>query len=337
MLGKINIVKRKLTRGITSLIINPNPPEFRKGSIKKILVSRPNHRLGNLILVTPLLQELENSFPNCEIDIFVKGTLGPIVLKEYKSVNEIIELPKEHFKGLLNYIYNWFKLRKKRYDLAINAAPNSSSGRLSVKISRGKYKLFGAENVDYSEIDFNYAHIAKLPICCLRKAIGSQGPKIPTLNLKLSIEEINKGREILKGITKSDKKVISIFTYATGDKCHSKDWWKEFYQALKKEFPQYYVLEILPKENISQIDFVAPQFYSHDLREIGGVLANTEVFIGADSGMMHLAVGSNIPVVGLFNVSNINKYQPYGNKNVAVNTNEASINEVMGILSGILS
>lgn len=335
MLNKINVVKRKFTRSITSLIINPIPFEIKKDSIKTVLVSRPNHRLGNLILITPLLQELENTFPNCEIDVFVKGKLGSIVLKEYESVNEIIELPKDHFKELINYIYNWFKLRNKRYDLVINAAPNSSSGRISVKISRGKYKLFGDEND--SNGDANFSHISKLPISFLRKLTGNQGAEFPTLNLKLSVEEINTGRNILKEITQTDKKVISIFTYATGDKCHSKEWWKEFYQTLKKEFPQYFVLEILPKENISQIDFVAPQFYSNDLREIGGVLANTAVFIGADSGMMHLAVGSNIPVLGLFNVSNMNKYQPYGNKNVAVNTTEVSQNEIIKILKGILN
>jgi ADP-heptose:LPS heptosyltransferase len=36
-------------------------------------------------------------------------------------------------------------------------------------------------------------------------------------------------------------------------------------------------------------------FYSKDIREIGAVIANTEIFIGADSGIMHLASASLTP------------------------------------------
>jgi ADP-heptose:LPS heptosyltransferase len=43
-------------------------------------------------------------------------------------------------------------------------------------------------------------------------------------------------------------------------------------------------------ENVSQIAFKSPTFYSKDIREIGAVIANTEIFIGADSGIMHLLV-----------------------------------------------
>jgi hypothetical protein len=39
------------------------------------------------------------------------------------------------------------------------------------------------------------------------------------------------------------------------------------------------------RENVSQIAF-KPTFYSKDIREIGAVIANTEIFIGADSGII---------------------------------------------------
>ena len=38
-------------------------------AIKKILVCRPNHRLGSLLLLQPLVQELESTFPNSKIDL----------------------------------------------------------------------------------------------------------------------------------------------------------------------------------------------------------------------------------------------------------------------------
>ena len=53
-----------------------------------------------------------------------------------------------------------------------------------------------------------------------------------------------------------NKKTILIFTYATGSKCYSKDWWNSFYEKLKFRYnDSYNILEILPVENVSQIDF----------------------------------------------------------------------------------
>jgi heptosyltransferase-3 len=90
---------------------------------------------------------------------------------------------------------------------------------------------------------------------------------------------------------------------------------------LKKEYPDYNIFEVLPVENVSQINFQAPTFYSKDVREIGSVLSNVTVFVGADSGIMHLSSASKAPTVGLFSVSNLKKYEPYGNNSVGIDTN----------------
>jgi hypothetical protein len=42
-----------------------------------------------------------------------------------------------------------------------------------------------------------------------------------------------------------------------------------FFAALLQEFPDYNIIEILPVENVSQIEFKSPTFYSKDIREIG--------------------------------------------------------------------
>lgn len=313
---------------------------INKKEIKSILVTRPNHRLGNLLLITPLLQELENTFPTSKIDVFLKGGLGPIVLEEYQNIDRIIALPRDHFRQLPSYIVTWFRLRQKKYDLVINAVPHSSSGRLSTKLSRAHYKIFGDEVHNYQYITQNYTHIAKLPVCYLRHTLsGKQDPsttEIPILDLKLTSDELASGKEILTRLTHGSPKTLAIFTYATGDKCYPKSWWKEFYTALQHAFPNHFILEILPKENVSQIDFAAPTYYSKDLREICSVLANTSGFIGADSGMMHLAVASKIPVIGLFCITSPEKYQPYGQQNFAINTTETSIAESIQLIKNNL-
>lgn len=322
-----------LTGGIGDTKITPIT---EKVNIKTILICRPNHRLGNLLLITPLLDEIEKMFPTAKVDIFIKGGLGPIVLKEFKNVNKFISLPKNHFKQLHLYLLIWLKIPSKKYDLVINIDPHSSSGKISTKISRGKYKLYGIEEIEGKESRC-HKHMAKRPVFLLQNLFGYENINtISSLDLHLSESEKLQGKEKLQRTVLNNKPTISIFTYATGNKCYSKDWWMELYSGLQENFPQYNIIEILPKENVSQIDFSAKSFYSTEIREICSFISNTEIFIGADSGMMHLAVASGAPVAGLFSVTKTEVYEPYGQKNFALNTNELSISEIIKHVQSIL-
>ncbi|WP_029273211.1 glycosyltransferase family 9 protein [Flavobacterium sp. KJJ] len=343
-LKKVNVFRRSLMRNLTKNIGNSSISKsgpIDKNKIKKVLICRPNKRLGNLLLITPLIQEVTAAFPDCKIDLFVKGTLAPIVFENYTNIDKIIDLPKKPFKELIKYLKVWTLIRKQNYDMVINVDQNSSSGRLAVQFSSAKYKIFGdlPENVKLPYED--YEHIAKYPVYNLRYSlsqVGLEDKKEPValIDLKLSQDEIANGKKILNKIIDEQKKTIAIFTFATGEKCYGVDWWEEFYTALKKEYPDYNIFEVLPVENVSQINFQAPSFYSKDVREIGSVLANVDVFIGADSGIMHLASASKATTVGLFSGGNLKKYEPYGNNSIGVDTNTNKVSDFITIINSIL-
>lgn len=346
ILKRLNNIRKVVMPGITKNIGNTHfnklknlnePPE-----INKILVLRPNHRLGNLLLTTPLLEELQITFPNAEIVVLAKGFLGPIVFKNYTNVSKIMSLPKKPFKALINYARVWISVKSKKYDLVVNAVDGSSSGRLLTKFARAKFKIFGEFDQENQTNHDDRGHIAKNPIYNLRHYLHKIGLEknskpLPPLDLKLSHEELTTGKQILGDIIKNDKKTISIFTFATGSKCYSKEWWSVFYERLKVEFSDYNIVEVLPVENVSQIDFKAPTFYSKEIREIGAFIANTEVFIGADSGIMHLASASLTPTLGLFSITKIDMYKPYNNNSQAINTNESNLNDWIKIINATLA
>jgi ADP-heptose:LPS heptosyltransferase len=310
--------------------------------VDRILICRPNHRLGNQLLMTPLLQELGETFPWAQIDLLVKGKLGPIIFKNYSNVRNIIQLPSRPFSDIRKYLAGWIKIRKNRYDLVVNVVHHSSSGRIATKFANAKYRWFGDSKENFKTEYADYEHAAKEPVYSFREFLNALGLKkseksIATVNLKLSPAEITEGKKILDGLVTSEKETIGIFTYATGAKCHSQIWWEDFYRDLKNEFADYNILEVLPAENVSQISFKAPSYYSRDIREIASVIANMKVFIGADSGMMHLAVSSQTPTVGLFNVTNPTIFGPYGNKSLAVDTNIITNAECIRMIKAILT
>ena len=345
ILKTVNVYRRILTKSLTKNIGNSHRNKTidlsQKIEIKRVLITRPNHRLGNLLLITPLVQDVHVTFPDCKIDLFVKGGLTPIIFENYKNIDTIIELPKKPFNNLIAYFKVWVQLKTAKYDIVINVNKNSLSGRLSTQFANAKYKFFGPENTTLEAKYSDYGHIAKYPVYEFRRFLTELGfpentNSVPSLDLKLSANELAVGKKTVDEIVPAAKKTISIFTYATDDKCYSTAWWDDFYAALLQEFPDYNIIEILPVENVSQIDFKSPTFYSKDIRKIGAVIANTEVFIGADSGIMHLASASLTPTVGLFSRPNQVTYAPYNNDSTAINTNSSSTITSIKIIRDIL-
>lgn len=345
---KINIFRRKLTKSLTGNIGNPltSLSQLNKiedvSKIKKIIIIRPNHRLGNILLITPLVQEVQEIFPNASISFFVKGGVTPIIYQNYQNIDEYLILPKKHFKEFFTYIKSWFTLITKKYDLVINIDSGSSSGKLATKFSKSKYKFFGNEFDNLIEFSEEQRHFAKFPVYKLRNYIYSSNhdineKPIKELNLKLSEAELKHGKSQLNTIiSDSSKETIAIFTFATGSKCYDQTWWNEMYSKLVATFPNYNIIEVLPVENVSQINFKAPTFYSKDIREIAAFIANTKLFLGADSGMMHLACTTETAVIGLFSVTDVNKYSPFGKNKFAINTNEKSIDQCIEMIEKTL-
>ncbi len=328
---------------------NIGKSHFKKASknvevldIKRVLICRPNQRLGNLLLITPLVQEIVATFPDCKIDIVVKGNMAIQVFENFKNVDQLIILPKKPFKELIRYIKVWFSVRSKKYDLVINAVKDSSSGKLLTKMAKSKYKVFD-DFVEEQDVQFeDREHIAKNCIYNLRDYLKLIGHKqdsfgdMPKISLKLSKEEIANGKGVLENIVDTNKKTIAIFTFATGRKCYDPAWWSGFYEKLKIEYPDYNILEVLPIENVSQINFQAPIFYCKDIREIASLIENTALFIGADSGIMHLAASTDTPIVGLFSVTDQKKYGPYGSKNMPLETNTGNLTKWMEQIHKVL-
>ena len=340
-LVKINIIRRRLTKALTKGVGSTNAGAWdspiKDGEIKKILISRPNHRLGNLLLITPLIQEVQERFPNASIDLFVKGGLPFIIFKNYKNVVRILILPRKPFSDLSGYMKGWLRLLGRKYDLVINVDKNSSSGRLSTQFARGNRKIFG----ELLEEDFwkqeDRAHFAKGPVCTFRShmqrlGFGVNYSDFPFLDLKLSEQELEKGKQQLKELGADGPKTVALFTYATGAKCYSEAWWEEFYEKLKSELPDYQFVEVLPIENISRLSFKLPSYYSKDVREIASFIANTALFIGADSGITHLASASGTPTIALFEVTSELKYRPYNANSTSLNTKnleEKNLGEIL--------
>lgn len=316
---KINTFRKrsmnKLTKNVGESFTGKAGP-IDADKVKKVLIIRPNHRLGNQLLMTPIVLELADTFPNAKIDLFA-GKVAPVLFKNYFCVDRIIRIPRKPFKELIQYFKAWILLRSRKYDFVVNVDRDSSSGRLATNFVRATYKLYGGEVPELKDRYPDYLHIAKNPVYNFRNAMSQlistdRNKAIPCMDLKLSLQELEHGKQLLSDLLPNNTKpIICLYTFATGAKCYTREWWLTFYEALTKRFPDHTVMEMLPFENVSMIDFKAPALYSTDVREMAAVMANTAVYIGADCGVMHLASAAPIPTFGFFSVTNPLFYEPY--------------------------
>jgi ADP-heptose:LPS heptosyltransferase len=340
---KLTAARKKILRLITRNIGKKQVARNSNGEllIKSVLICRPNHRLGNLLMLTPLVQEINNVFPDCTIDIFAQGKLAVPIFQNYPKVEEIIPMPSKPFKEILKYLSGWAHIRDKKYDLVINADPSSSSGRIATKAARGTYKFFGDQAVTETARYKDYKHMAKQPVYNFRLSMEQLGFKVDKkpvypLDIKLTEGEILGGKKKLDKLAGVDKRTIALFTHATGDKCYPASWWDSFFDRLKERFPHYQYVEVLPLENISKISFRAPTFSSKNIREVASFIANTELVIAADGGVMHLASAARTTVAGFFSITDKEMYEPYSDHSVGINTNSTDITGCLQILEKIL-
>ena len=77
------------------------------------------------------------------------------------------------------------------------------------------------------------------------------------------------------------------------------------------------VLESIPADRC--VDLVGTE----DLPTVAACLKRCALFVGNDSGLMHMAAAAEIPTVGLFGPSRPENYRPWGDRAVAVRTEKA--------------
>jgi ADP-heptose:LPS heptosyltransferase len=312
--------------------------------VHRILVLRPNHRLGNTLLLTPLLAELERAYPSAEIDIVSAGPAAAEVFGRFDAVRRLAVLPAKAVRHPLTLWKTLRELRTRRYDLAIDPCVGSQSARLLLGMARATHKL-GFAGADRPggltcgvPVPEQPRHMAQLPVYLLRAARGEpfQAERCPTLDIRLGRTELAKGRERVRRVLGAQAGggglLIGLFGAATGAKTFPRDWWMPLLAELEKTWPGTRFVEIVPVGGTSSFGEAFPAYYSTSIRRMAAVMAATDLVISADCGVMHLAVASQVDTAGLFSITRSSQYAPYGVGNFAIAADGRAPEDVAGEL-----
>lgn len=279
-----------------------------------------------MILLTPLISELERQYKGAEIDIVSEGAIAEEIFATFFSVKNIFCLPKRGFKHPVAFLGLLRRIRRTSYDLIVDPCVGSNFSRAMTRLLKGRYKLGFSDDPARSGLTHGIPtsvamrHMAKRPVNLLR--CSSTQPctaedDYPTLDIRLTDVEQAQGRQVIRellsvSLQKVAPPVVGIFANATGAKRYSMDWWREFIATFKELSPLSSIIELIPMHGHSMLGAEWPGYYSSDIRRMGAVMAGMDLMISADCGVMHLAVASKVPTVGMFCVTDASVYAPYG-------------------------
>jgi len=323
----LKFFERKSKRGLIKILSGISSPtklsleDFRKLNIKKIAVVRQDNRIGNLILIIPLIKALKEDYPDCELHLITGYKYGEI-LSHVKEVDEIILFhQKQAAKNPFYYFRFRNKLRKTEYDLVIDAGSMTSLSVNNILLGRAaRSKVFvGYDrkesssflNISVPTIDENshesymFQHLADY-------LSGKKRSNYPSLSPTNG--EIAEAEEVINklGIAQEDK-IIGVNIGGRYDKRWDFDSFLKLIASIQNDGGKIFVfsgpdeIDLLKKIN----DISSENIFNFNSPPMGlflGLISKCSLFITGDTGPLHLAAALDIPCVQLFLVDNYKRY-----------------------------
>jgi ADP-heptose:LPS heptosyltransferase len=292
-------------------------------SVKKICIVHLN-QIGDLIFSLPLLKALRENHPDASIHSLVKPYLKELLV-DSPFVDMVIPRksgPTAQFKLLKN-------IRKNNYDLMISLARSEECLMLTA-LSGAKIKagfayfpwdlcLNTKENIEGHNSWFNNAKLLKRLNVTVTKT-----DYVGLLN-------VNKNKP-----DPSLPEKFVIISSGTSKRRHTKTWQKEKFAELILLLKEKYglsavlvggedtqeyngeIIRNLKKKNRGKDIDLLDLTGKIGLGDLCSVIKEASLFVGIDSGVMHMASCLDIPVVGLFGPTDPFYVGPQNKKSIVV-------------------
>jgi len=279
--------------------------------IKKILLIRLR-RIGDVILTTPAISALRKGIPTASISYVVEKPYRELVDGNPNLDKVIVLEKKQRLRDFLKLIR---LIRKEKHDVVLDfhGGPRAS---LITLLSKAKLKV--GYRIKYK----NFIYNVKLPRSPkeghfhsvenhinLVKALGVDVKSLPPLYLPQGQEtEVEKVKKFIEENSLERSKIITIHISAgNAFRNWGVDNLVQLTNLLARRPDVNVVLlgtsedqkaeeEILKKSTASLLSLVGRL----NLREVKELISHSSLFVGPDSGPMHIAASTSTPIVALF-------------------------------------
>ncbi len=302
--------------------------DLASASIRRIAVIKLDH-IGDVILSIPALANLRAHFPLAHIVMAVNSSSESIA-RRIRYVDEVLCYDAHFFDrsgsrkmfDLARGMRFARDMKKRDFDLIVELRGSFASvffaliGKSRYRIDRGTYlimrKLGRIPSSSEHEAEVNLDMLARAGLLTLSRE----------MSLDLTQADLDSADSLLREYDKSPP-FSPIIVIHPGSPAHLKRWPAERYALLAHQLLEKYNARIVliggkGEEQIAQSIASAINGQAIDLSgrttlgQLTAVLQKAELFIGNDSGPMHLASACGTKVIGLFGPTSPQRFGPYG-------------------------
>ena len=295
--------------------------------MRNILVIKLRY-VGDVLLATPVLRALKDSFPDARMTMAVnKGTED--VVRRNPDVDDVLALRRGGVREELRFLRD---LRRRRFDLVIDLTDGDRSAFLSrwtgasTRIGFNKehrwrgacYTTVVAHTPDLHRIDRNLESLRPLGI----------EPKTATPVLLLTAEEERQAAHLMMDIGVVDTRgtvTRPLIMLHPGARYWFKAWPIERFASLADRLVDAHGCRVLiggsDRDEAAAAGIVGAARSRPinlagrvDLLTFAAIVKQCALFVGNDNGALHIAAAVGTPVVGLFGPSNPREWGPRGDR-----------------------
>ncbi len=295
--------------------------------IRKILFVRLR-LIGDVLMTTPSLKVLKESFPEAKIYYLVEPPQDELLMGN-PDIDELIVIRRDSsFKELLSLVR---RMRREKFDVAIDfhGGPRASfltllsGAKLRIGYNYSPRKIFYHLKVERG-VKEGYIH-SVLNQFNLIKALGVESEDLPPLFMQeLDSSEREKLEKILKEKGLEEKKFIVMHVSAGNQ---YREWgvenWKKLIEIILNKGKNLKVALIgsekdLIYEEHLKFPIVVSFIGKLNLREVRELIKKSRLFVGPDSGPMHIASTTETPIIALFGPTTPSVFGPWKKKAVII-------------------
>ena len=292
--------------------------------LKNIVLWMPNW-IGDVVLTLPALQSLRRAYPKAHITAVVKSPADELLLG-HPVFNTVIPLPPESESGFWKRIKFALSLKKHQFDVGI-VLTNSFESAFLLSLTGAKHRL--GYNTDGRVIFLTcpifttkYLKKKQYRVEYFFKIFSPLKLDVPDTNFNPIIKKEGdiSIREVLLNMEMDESE--EFITIHPGTSKVERSWHAERFGVLcqkifKKDKKKIVLLGIPSEEELlNRIKNYCPPGEikiapAMNLRVLTELLKKSRLFIGNDSGVMHLASMVGTPVVGIFGPGHPNTTGPF--------------------------
>ncbi len=296
------------------------PPRWDWRDVRKVLLVRLRS-IGDTVLATPSIFALKRFLPNVEVDILVEDWVAP-VLNNHPHLDNVVVLERG---GLVARTRAAREIRSAGYDVVYNLHGGTTATFLT-RATGARHRV-GFKTYQYAQL---HNHQAPSPLLLWGQQkthsveqqlalLGWTGVPVtdrPHTQLGVSPEAAQAVDERLAAAGLTDRKFTLIHPAAA---FATKQWATENFAR---------VIEFLAERGYASVAIAAPhekalvesllhessvEIVSFDLSlpEVTALASRSQLFVGNDSGIAHIAAAAGTPSVVIFGSSNIAHWRPW--------------------------